>query len=174
MGITVSLDGIKGLQDALDRLENNIKIDVADEINASALKIQSDAKKMAPVNFGTLRNQIALTKESSLTYSIEAKASYSAYIEFGTGGKVSIPAGYQDYAATFRGGNSGKFKDFILALTLWVERKGIANGKNSKKVAYAIALSILKKGLRPQPFLIPAFEQEKPKLINRLKQLINA
>jgi hypothetical protein len=57
---------------------------------------------------------------------------------------------------------------------LWVKRKGIGNGKNDKGVAYVIARSILQKGLRPQPFLIPAYEQEKPKLIQRLKKLLNA
>jgi hypothetical protein len=41
-------------------------------------------------------------------------------------------------------------------------------------LAYVIARSILQKGLRPQPFLIPAYEQEKPKLIKRLKELLNA
>jgi hypothetical protein len=35
-----------------------------------------------------------------------------------------------------------------------------------------IALSILRKGLRPQPFLIPAFEQEKPKLKLRIEKII--
>ena len=36
------------------------------------------------------------------------------------------------------------------------------------KLAYAIAISILRNGIRPQPFLIPAYEMEKPKLFNRL------
>jgi hypothetical protein len=31
-----------------------------------------------------------------------------------------------------------------------------------------MALKILKNGLRPQPFLIPAFEAEKPKLIKNI------
>ena len=52
----------------------------------------------------------------------------------------------------------------VEALTLWVKRKGIGGG-NDKSIAYAIAVSILRKGMRPQPFLIPAFEMEKPKMI---------
>jgi hypothetical protein len=61
----------------------------------------------------------------------------------------------------------------IKALTMWVERKGLAgSGKQSKSIAYAIALSILRKGLRPQPFLIPSFEQEKGKLLQRIEKII--
>ena len=58
------------------------------------------------------------------------------------------------------------------ALALWVKRKGIGGGKD-KSIAYAIAISILRKGLRPQPFLIPSYETEKPKLIQRLKKLLD-
>ena len=58
----------------------------------------------------------------------------------------------------------------VEALTLWVRRKGIGGGKD-KSIAYAIAISILRKGMRPQPFLIPAFETEKPKMI---KNILNA
>lgn len=59
----------------------------------------------------------------------------------------------------------------VEALTLWVKRKGIGGGKD-KSIAYAIAISILRKGMRPQPFLIPSFETEKPKLINNIKNLL--
>jgi len=174
MGFSVNLQGIKEVEDALKNLDVSLKKDVSDEINASALKIQSDAKKLAPVNFGQLRNGIKLEKNSDLTFTVNSSASYSPYIEFGTGGKVSVPADFQAYAQTFKGGKGGKFKDMVEALTLWVKRKGIGNGKNEKGLAYIIALNILRKGIRPQPFLIPAYEQEKPKLIKRLKELLNA
>jgi hypothetical protein len=58
-------------------------------------------------------------------------------------------------------------------LTLWVKRKGIGDGKNDRGLAYVIARSILQKGMRPQPFLIPSYETEKPKLIQRLKKLLD-
>jgi len=174
MGFVVNLQGIKEIQDALKNIDISLKQDVSNEINASALKIQTDAKRLAPVNFGQLRNGIRLQKISDLTISVESSASYSPYIEFGTGGKVSVPADFQAYAKTFQGQKGGKFKDFVDALTLWVKRKGIGNGKNDKGLAFVIARSILQKGLRPQPFLIPAYEQEKPKLIQRLKKILNA
>jgi HK97 gp10 family phage protein len=174
MAFAVSLSGMKELEGKLDNLTIALKQGVSDEINASALKIQSDAKKLSPVNFGQLRNSIALTKDSELTYTVSANASYSAYVEFGTGPQVNVPADFKSYAQQFKGKSGGSFKDMVEALTLWVKAKGIGNGKNQKGLAYIIALSILRKGLRPQPFLIPAYEQEKPKLIQNINNLLNA
>ena len=144
----------------------------------------------APVNMGTLRQSIHATSKDKLTHYVEVGVSYGAYVEFGTGGKVSIPTGFQDYAATFRGKKGGSLSDMIEALTLWVKRKGLAGTYSVKsgrrlggratqtsqdeKLARFLAIKILKNGIRPQPYLIPAYETEKPKLIQRLKKLLNA
>jgi len=176
MSFYLDLEGLDAINKKIAELDKKVKVEVTKEMHNSTLKIQSDAKKLAPANFGQLRGSIQLSPDSdgSLTYIVAATASYAPYVEFGTGGQVSIPAGFEDDAAKFRGGKNGTFADMVKALTLWVERKGISKGKNSKSVAYAIAINILRKGLRPQPFLIPAYEQEKPKLIKRLKDLFNA
>ena len=173
MAFVVRLDNLKGIQDSLKGIDKKLRQDVGDEINASALKILTDAKRLAPVNFGQLRNQIALEPINDLTFAVEAKASYSPYVEFGTGPQVSVPADFTSYAAQFQGKKGGKFKDFVDALTLWVKRKDIGDGKNDKGLAFVIARSILQKGMRPQPFLIPSYETEKPKLIQRLKKLLD-
>ena len=176
MGFYLNLEGLDAINKKLAELDKSVKEDVSNEINASALKIQTSAKRLAPVNFGQLRNSIQLSPQTtgSLTYIVAATASYAPYVEFGTGGKVSIPAGFEADAAAFRGGKAGTFKEMVDALALWVKRKGIGNGKNERGLAYVIARKILQKGLRPQPFLIPSYEQEKPKLIKRLKDLLNA
>lgn len=174
MAIVVSVSGMKGVQDLLKKADVKLQKDLSNEINASALNIQTNAKKLAPVNFGNLRNNIVLEKASDYTFSVESKASYSPYLEFGTGSMVSVPSSYEDYAIQFKGKQGGSFKEFIEALMLWIKRKGIGNGKNEKGLAYVIARKILQKGIRPQPFLIPSFEQEKPKLLENIKKLINA
>jgi HK97 gp10 family phage protein len=175
---SITID-IKGMSEALgkfDKYAKTVQADIKDEVNASALSIQSNAKRMAPVNLGTLRNSIYLVEQSvsqgKFMYSVGAGAKYAPYIEFGTGGKVSIPTGYESYASQFKTKTGGTFKEMIKALTMWVEKKGIASGKKSKSAAYMIALAILKRGLRPQPFLIPAFEQERPKLKLRIEKVI--
>ncbi len=103
MAFGLNLTGIKEVKNALKTMDKHLRQDVGDEINASALTIQSSAKRLAPVDLGFLRNNIALVPIGDLTFSVEAKAKYSAYIEFGTGGQVSIPAGYEDLAMMFKG-----------------------------------------------------------------------
>lgn len=138
MAINVNITGLDGVKKMLAKADKAINQGLSNEINASALSIQSSAKRLAPVNFGVLRNSIVLTKISDLTYSVSALAKYAPYVEFGTGAEVTIPVGFEDYAILFKG-------------------KGI------RKV-----------NMRAQPFLIPSLEMEKPKLIQRLKELINA
>jgi HK97 gp10 family phage protein len=173
-GFTFDITNLSEVMGKLESLDKRVQKDVKDEINASALNIQSGAKRLAPVNFGQLRNSIYLKEKSiekGFVFTVGASASYAPYVEFGTGGKVSIPAGFEDLASGFKGKKAGTFKDMVEALTLWVRRKGIGGG-NDKSIAYAIAISILRKGMRPQPFLIPAFETEKPKLIKNILNVL--
>jgi hypothetical protein len=137
MAFKVDLIGLKQVQDALKDIDDKLKQDVGEELNASALNIQNSAKRLAPVDLGFLRNNIALFAQSKLTYTVESKAKYSPYIEFGTGAEVNVPAGYEDLAMMFK-------------------------GKGRRTI-----------NIRPQPFLIPSFEVEVPKLIERLKKLLN-
>lgn len=176
----------------LENLTNKLKNDIIDETNASALKIQSEAKKNAPANFGKLRGSIHLKENGGIdkkVYIVGSDLLYAPYVEFGTGGKVNTQ-GYDEFANTFRGKTGGTFQEMLKALVLWVKRKGLVGTYSiktqrrtgSKKVqksqndaaAYAIALSILKKGLRPQPYLIPAYETEISLLKDRIKNIINA
>ena len=173
-GFTFDIGNLSDVLKKLETLDAKVQQEVKDEISASALNIQSVAKRLAPVKFSQLRNSIYLKEQKvdkGIVFTIGAKASYAPYVEFGTGGKVSIPAGFEELASGFKGKKAGTFKDMVQALTLWVRRKGIGGG-NDKSIAYAIAISILRKGMRPQPFLIPSFETEKPKMINNIKKAI--
>jgi hypothetical protein len=174
MSFDVKITGMSEIEDAIKNMSEVVSKEVSNELQASVMKITSDAKRAAPINFGKLRGSIKWEKESELTYSVGAYVSYAPYVEFGTGPLTTIPDGYSTFASQFQQKTGGKFKDMVNALTLWVERKGIANGKNPKGVAYVIALSILKKGMRPQPYLIPSFEKEQKLLIERLKKILNA
>ena len=66
MAFAVSLSGIKELEGKLNKLTTALQKDVSNEINATALNIENQAKKLAPINLGQLRNSIALTKDSEL------------------------------------------------------------------------------------------------------------
>jgi len=56
-----------------------------------------------------------------------------------------------------------------MKITKWVHLKGIP-----EKVAYPIALKIIRNGVKAQPYLFPAFEKNKIELIRALKQQLNA
>ncbi len=184
-GFSMDISGIPQLSKALGKIQNNLTEGVADELKASVMAIARDAKKRAPKNLGTLAQGIGFAG-TGLTWDAFATASYAAYMEFGTGGKVVIPAGFESYAAQFKGKKGGTFKEMVLAIAQWVKRKGITgtysiktqrrtgnkSTRNSQdmQAAWAIAISILRKGIKPQPFMIPAFLTEKPKLMNRLKK----
>ena len=200
-GFALNLSGLDNLTKRLNSLDNNLRVEIISEMSASALRIETKAKRNAPVNLGTLRQSIhSVSDTGGLTHKVIASASYAPYVEFGTGGKVSIPAGYENFAVQFKGKGSGTLEDFIQALIVWVKRKGLAGTyqatsydvstrKASKikrtgsaktkrsedeKLARFLAFKILKNGLRAQPFLIPAYEDEKPILFNKLKRLLNA
>jgi hypothetical protein len=143
---------------------------------------------------GTLRNSIFLDfdyQKNKLTYKVGASASYAPYIEFGTGGSVKVSPEYANYALQFKGkrAGSGTLDEFLLALMDWVKRKGISGtystktkkrtGNKSNKlgedfdVAFAIMLKILKKGINPQPFLLPAYDAEKANLVKKIKNALD-
>jgi HK97 gp10 family phage protein len=171
-GFTFDIGNLSEVIKKLNTLDAKVQQGVKDEISSSALNIQSGAKRLAPVNFGTLRNSIYLKEqivEKGIVFTVGAKASYAPYVEFGTGGKVSIPVGYEELAGSFKGRKGGKLDDMVEALMRWGIAKGyIQSGEGAKRHAFFMALKILKNGLRPQPFLIPAFEAEKPKLIKNI------
>jgi HK97 gp10 family phage protein len=142
-GFTLDIIGISDVLKKLDTLSKDIQQDIKDEVNTSALNIQKSAKRLAPIDLGKLRASIYL-KETDLStggylFTVGANrkiAPYAPYIEFGTGGEVTVPAGYEELAILFK-------------------------GKGAKKI-----------NIRPQPFLIPSFETEKPKLIKNILNVI--
>lgn len=73
--------------------------------NVTADDIVTDAKTKAPVDLGQLRQSIGKTT-ARVGYNksvVFANAPYSAYVEFGTGGTVSIPKGFESIAIQFKG-----------------------------------------------------------------------
>jgi HK97 gp10 family phage protein len=145
---------ISNLLKQIDSFGNDAKRMAVAITNSTADSIVADAKQRAPVNFGQLRLSIAKTDATiqlnrSLIFS---NAPYSAYVEFGTGTKVKIPAGFESLAAKYRGKGGGSFDDLLDNIRDWCKKKGI-----DEKLAYPIAVSILRTGIKPQPYFIPAY-----------------
>ena len=104
--ISFKIEGLDALIKKMGKLTPKIAKEVALEVNASALAIQSKARRAVPVDRGVLRNSIQLkeiNKGDKIMYTVGSPLKYAPYIEFGTGGLVSVPAGYEDFAMQFKG-----------------------------------------------------------------------
>jgi HK97 gp10 family phage protein len=140
--ILFRIEGLDALITRLGKLAPEIAKEVAMEVNASALAIQSKARKSVAANStdkGRLVGSIQLkeiNRGDKIMYTVGSRLKYAPYVEFGTGGTVNVPAGYEDFAMQFKG-------------------KGI------RKI-----------NLRPRPYLIPAFESEIPILRKNIQNVI--
>ena len=104
--ISFKIEGLDALIKRLGKLSPEIAKEVAMEINASALAIQSKARRDVVVDNGILRNSIQLKEVNSgdkIIYTVGSALKYAPYVEFGTGGTVNVPAGYEDFAIQFKG-----------------------------------------------------------------------
>jgi len=191
--MTLKLEGVDGVLKEIARFRTGIKTEVDDLLQEAANEVVTRAKLAAPSNFAELKNSIQQKREKSLKYLIFANAYHAPYIEFGTRGKVSIPAEMQEVAAEVKSREKrGNWETFVADIKVWMKKRGVGgtviaqvkSGKRkgqfkraSKKaqsdyidnVAFLIARSIYKNGISPQPFLYPSFLSVKGKLINDIK-----
>jgi len=104
--ILFKIEGLDALIQRLGKLSPKIAKEVAMEVNASALAIQSKAKRDVQVDNSTLRSSIQLKEVNignKIVYTVGSRLKYAPYVEFGTGGLVNVPAGYELFAMQFKG-----------------------------------------------------------------------
>jgi len=135
-------------------------------IEASARKIEAQAKRNAPSGASNRLKTSIDVRGTKLSREVYTDVKYAPYVEFGTKSKVEIPPGLEGYAMQFKGGG-GSFEDFEASIKLWARRKGIP-----EEAVYPIMKSILHNGVKAQPFLFPAFFAEQPQLIKKLKKVL--
>ena len=104
----MSKSEIKGLNKLLKKfetLDKEIIKNVKDTIEGAAQDIEVDAKVAAPVDFGKLRQGIKAQPIAGkeMGYRVVAKEEYSAFMEFGTGGRVKVPTELKEVAIQFKG-----------------------------------------------------------------------
>ena len=87
--------------------EGNMELQAITKINA--LEMQTTAKQKAPVNKaenvtgGDLRQSIQIAENTPYSYTVFTNLFYAPFVEFGTGGNVDIPKGWEEIAAQFKG-----------------------------------------------------------------------
>ena len=104
MAVSVNIKGFKEVEKALKEFGKEGQAAALDVVFATASDIERDAKSLAPVDLGKLQQSITKTKVTDqVKYKVQANEPYAAFVEFGTGALVSIPDGWTDMAADFRG-----------------------------------------------------------------------
>lgn len=138
-------------------------------VQSTADRVVLEAKRLAPANLGKLRQSIGKEEEAKgFVARIYAGERYSAYVEFGTGTYVNVPSELQALAIQYKGQKNGNFEQFLQAIRDWCRNKGI-----EEKASWVIAMSILRKGVRPQPFLYPAYVEGRKRLIQDIRKGLN-
>lgn len=170
----IQIAGMDGLLQKLRALPAKVTTAVAAEIQDGAQSIAAEAKQRASGDQGILRNEIAAIKVDATTWQVVSGADYSPYVEFGTGEKVQIPAGLEEYAAQFKGdfssGTLGAGSNLTAkeAIFNWCERKGI-----DKELWYPVYVSIMVHGTEPQPFFFPAAFRQEPIIVDKIKKALD-
>lgn len=186
-GFVIKVEGLQQTIAKLDPAKYHEKIQQS--FDKFGFRVETEAKQLAPVDEGHLRSAIFF-ESGVMSVIVGCSVEYAAYLEFGTRSfaaeyVATLPATWQELAATAKGKGGGTFEEFVRVLTEWVMRKGIAatltkSGgasksaaalTNQRQVAYLIARSILIKGIRPHPFLYPAVEKWTPQLSKDLKMI---
>lgn len=103
MSFDLKIIGLDAVMERIKEAPDKISKIIDAELNAGVHDMEADAKRQAG-DYGILHAGI-VADGSNLNYHVTAHANYAAYVEFGTGHRVDIPAGYEEFAAQFKGAN---------------------------------------------------------------------
>lgn len=186
---TFDLKGFTQLQNRLNRASVAVRKEIDAELGFAAENIARNAKRDAPVDEGRIRGSISVQKKKENEFDIVSASEYSPYMEWGTKRRVKIPTALAAYASQFRGPGRGTAAEAIRSLTGWVKRKGIrydsaGKFKSGKRKGHAKQLSyeqtawiifhyIMLVGIRPRPYFFKNFDNERPKLLKNIENVLN-
>ncbi len=162
-----AIRGISSVISELRKFGKDAEKMIDAETEAISFQIEGDAKRLAPKNFGKLAQSISHSKPKPLNRKVTVNEFYGAYMEFGTGAKVKVPAEFKDMAAEFKGSRGGTWKQGLESIKIWCRSKGI-----DEKAAYPIFAKILGAGINPQPFLFPAWQKGSKDYLKNLTNLL--
>lgn len=173
MSLTLNIRNLDKVLAEVKAYPQDVEKIINNEFKAFGQGTVNDAKRLAPVNEGRLRQSIS-SLQNNLEVKVSVNVDYAAYLEFGTKSFAaqyvsSLPSDWQTFASEFKGSAGGSFQDLVMKITKWVRLKGLP-----EKAAYPIALKIIRNGIKAQPYLFPAFEKNKLELIKNLKAQLHA
>jgi len=164
----MQLKGINSVISDLRKYGKEAEKDIEGVTELVARNIEKNAKQSAPANFGKLGQSIITEKVNNTNYKVVVNAPYGAYMEFGTGTKVSVPSELASVAKRFQGKKIGNFKTALEDIKQWCRSKGI-----DEKAAYPILAKIMRVGIAPRPYLYPAYLIGKTEYLEKLTKTLN-
>lgn len=96
---SIKLEGWKEFEAKLAHMPADLLEEVDGEMEDAAAYWEELAKRDAPTDKGILAPAITHHKVTDLQWEVTSPIEYSPYVEWGTGSRAIIPAGYEDYAA---------------------------------------------------------------------------
>lgn len=119
-------------------------------IERGAQEVGREARQLAPKAFSTLTNSIRAQRLTALHYFVAPGVNYAPWVE---GGRMPMrrmpPKG---------------------SLVAWIQRKLGVPEKEASRLEFVIARAIKRRGIQPQPYMRPAYEAKK----GRVVELANA
>ena|SRR5690349_877115 len=169
----IEIQGLDELQRKFGSIPQQLtnKLDYVMEKGARQIELRGNQLK--PTDMGFLQVRVI---SQPLHKEITVDANYAAFVEFGTGTYASryvatLPAEWQQFALQFKGqSGGGTFADMVRHLQEWARRKGF---NKPEQAGYAIAKSIIINGVRPHPFLYPAYFEVVPTLQADMQKVID-
>jgi HK97 gp10 family phage protein len=134
---------------ALKRSKGVMDSQVRRSVNKSAHLVARSAKNKAPQATGLLTRSIQVNQVNNFKAEIFAGANYAEAVEQGVSPRQARP-GTQH-------------------IIPWAKSKGVLptaklKDPKNKSIAFAIITKIKRRGLKPQPFLIPAYKENEPQV----------
>jgi len=197
-GFKIEIKGLAELQQRLSKPEVDAKInkvlskfgnDVRTEAIRRAPVNEGRLRQSIFYQAGQLQVTIGANVDYAAYVEFGTRKFAAAYV-------ATLPASWQVFARNYKGPAGGTFDQLVMRIYEWVRKKGIrANPKQGvqednfsagrlkqprkakkqnkeseqQQLAYAIALKILRDGIKPQPFLFPAYNAVISKLENKIE-----
>jgi hypothetical protein len=145
----------------------NLEAFVKTQVEIVGRKGELEAKSRAAKDLGDVAQKMSYeSTRNGFGARLSSNSDHGVVSEFGSGGKVDIPKGYESMAKKAgQAMKKGKWKDFIENIEDWAVRKGM-----DKSAAYPIAMSIYKNGVKATPALIPSAKNAYQDLVRRLRK----
>jgi hypothetical protein len=135
-------------REMLQRAPDFFRRRLALALERGAQEIAREAKGRAPKAFSTLTNSIRAIRENDLHWHVAPGVNYGTWVE---GGRMPMRK---------TGTRNG--------LLEWIKLKVApgASGKELDRLGFVIARAIGRRGIKPQPFMAPAFEARKQRVVD--------